>query len=277
MPIYNLIEYSDNYSKTSWILWQYCRDVAAVDANGAITDFTEANATIDLFSLKKKLTGETGTNGTNNVKIMVPLKYLSNVWRTPEMLLINFEITLEICIVVATNEQLKSGLKRTINWNKYQTKVSIEKVNEYLDFLIDPCFQGVNRLFVLPFENEAQNKSYKGYYLLAREIKYYNIMIDGQNVFDQPIRNNLITYDNIRKVATGQGDDYTTGCLLDCNNFKNYYKMIAIDLNKQQALDVDPEAIQKLNFTGNVENQSAIFFVIEKAKETVFDFLRRNS
>ena len=102
-------------------------------------------------------------------------------------------------------------------------------------------------------------------------------MIDGQNVFDQPIRNNLITYDNIRKVATGQGDDYTTGCLLDCNNFKNYYKMIAIDLNKQQALDVDPEAIQKLNFTGNVENQSAIFFVIEKAKETVFDFLRRNS
>ena len=86
-------------------------------------------------------------------------------------------------------------------------------------------FSKSKRVFVLPFENEAQNKSYKVYYLLAREIKYYNIMIDGQNVFDQPIRNNLITYDNIRKVATAQGDDYTTGCLLDCNNVKNYYKI----------------------------------------------------
>ena len=68
-------------------------------------------------------------------------------------------------------------------------------------------------------------------------------MIDGQNVFDQPIRNNLITY-NIRKIATGQGGDYTTGCLLDYNYFKNYYEMIAIDLRKQQALDTDPKTIQ---------------------------------
>ena len=71
-------------------------------------------------------------------------------------------------------------------------------------------------------------------------------MIDGQNFFDQPIRSNLITYDNIRKIATGQGDDYTTGCLLDYNYFKNYYRKIAIDLSKQQALDADTKAIQKL-------------------------------
>ena len=69
-------------------------------------------------------------------------------------------------------------------------------------------------------------------------------MIDQQNFFDQPKRNNFITYDNIRKIATGQGDDYTTGCLLDYICFKNYYKMIAIDLSKQQALDADPKAIQ---------------------------------
>ena len=156
---------------------------------------------------------------------MVPLKYLSNVRRTPEMLLINCEITLENCIVMATNEQLKSGLKRTINWDKYQTKVSIEKSNWIFRFLNWSMFSKSKRVFVLQFENEAQNKSYKVYYLLAREIKCYNIMIDGQNVFDQPIRNNLITYDNIRKVATAQGDDYTTGCLLDCNNVKNYYKI----------------------------------------------------
>ena len=75
--MYNLIEYSDNYSKTSGILWQYCKDVPAVDANGAITNFTEANAT-DSFNLKVKLTGQISNNGTKNVKIVVPLKYLSN-------------------------------------------------------------------------------------------------------------------------------------------------------------------------------------------------------
>ena len=88
-------------------------------------------------------------------------------------------------------------------------------------------------------------------------------MIDGQNFFDQPIRNNLITYDNIRKNATGQRDDYTTGCLPDYNYFKNYYKMIAIDLSKQQALYADPKAIQQINYTGNLENQSTMFFIIE--------------
>ena len=69
-------------------------------------------------------------------------------------------------------------------------------------------------------------------------------MIDGQNVFDQPIRNNLITYDNIRKITTDQGDDYATDYLLEYTYFKNYYKMIAIALSKQQALDADPKAMQ---------------------------------
>ena len=91
-------------------------------------------------------------------------------------------------------------------------------------------------------------------------------MIDGQNFFDQPVRNDLMTYDNIRKIATGQVDDYTTGCLLDYNYFKKYYKMIAIDLNKEQALDADPKAIQQINFTGNLENHAVIFFIIEEAK-----------
>ena len=89
-------------------------------------------------------------------------------------------------------------------------------------------------------------------------------MPDGQNLFDQPIRNNLITYDNIWKIATDQGDDYTTGCVLDNNYFNNYYKMLAIDLSKQQALDADPKAIQQINFTKNLENQSVILFIIEE-------------
>ena len=90
-------------------------------------------------------------------------------------------------------EQLKSCFKRTINWNKYQTKVSTKRVNRYLHFLIEPSFQGVNRLLVLPFEDETQRTSYRQYYLPTKEIKKYNFMIDGQNSFDQPIANNLIT------------------------------------------------------------------------------------
>ena len=99
-------------------------------------------------------------------------------------------------------------------------------------------------------------------------------MIDGRNLFDQTIKNDLKTYDNIRKIATGQGDDYTTGCLLDYPYFKIYYKLIAIDLSKQQKLDADPKAIQQINFTGNLDRAegSTMFFIIEEAKETVLDF-----
>ena len=77
-------------------------------------------------------------------------------------------------------------------------------------------------------------------------------MIDGKDFFDQPVKNNKITYKNIRKIATGQGDDYTTDCLLDYIYFKDYYKMIAVDLSKQQALNADPKAIQQINFTANL-------------------------
>ena len=99
-------------------------------------------------------------------------------------------------------------------------------------------------------------------------------MIDGKNIFDQPIKYNKVTYENIRKIATGQGDDYTTGCLLDYSYFKDHYKMIAIDLSKQQALDADPRAIQQINFTANLDRagNATMFFIIEKAKETVFEF-----
>ena len=97
-------------------------------------------------------------------------------------------------------------------------------------------------------------------------------MINGQNFFGQSIRKDLTTYDNNRKVATGQGDYYTTGCLLDYIYFKSHYKIMAIDLSKQQALDSDPKVIQQINFTGNLKEQSAIFFIIEGEIETVLDF-----
>ena len=99
-------------------------------------------------------------------------------------------------------------------------------------------------------------------------------MIDGKSVSDQPINSMTKTYENIRKVATGQGDDYTTGCLLDYPYFKNHYKIITTDLSKQQALDADPRAIQQINFTANLDRDgnTTMFFITEEAKETVLDF-----
>ena len=93
-------------------------------------------------------------------------------------------------------------------------------------------------------------------------------MIVGKNVFDQPVKNNKVTYENIRKFATGQGDDYTTVCLLDYIYFKNYYKLIVVDLSKQQVLDADAKAIQQINFKANLDRagNTRIYFIVEEVK-----------
>ena len=118
-------------------------------------------------------------------------------------------------------------------------------------------------------------EKYTKYYHPTEEIKDYNVIIDRRNFFDQPVKNDFKTNDNIRKIAIGRGDDYTTGCLLDYNYFKNHYKLIAIDLSKQQKLDADPKAIQQINSTGNIEKDAFLFFIIEEAKQTVLDFLKK--
>ena len=99
-------------------------------------------------------------------------------------------------------------------------------------------------------------------------------MINGKNLFDQPIKDNKVTYENIKKIATGQGDDYTAGCLLDYPYFKDSYKMIAVDLGKQQALDADPRVIQQINFIANLDRADniRIHFILEEAKETILNF-----
>ena len=94
-------------------------------------------------------------------------------------------------------EQLKSGFKRTIDWNKYQSKVTIQESNLNLDYLIDPSFQGVKIIFVLSFENITDRTIHIGYSLLKVEIKDYNVMIQRKNIFDQPVKTSIRTYDNI--------------------------------------------------------------------------------
>ena len=98
-------------------------------------------------------------------------------------------------------------------------------------------------------------------------------MINGENFFDQPVKNNKVTYEN-KTIATGQGGDYTTGCLLDYSYFSDTYKMIEVDLSKQQALDNDPISIQQINFTANLDRagNTRVSFILEEAKETILDF-----
>ena len=213
MPMYNLIEYSDNYAKATGSLWQYRKDIPARNNNDEITEFTEGNPT-DSFNFKVKITGRTGDDGTKNVEIMVPLKYLSNFWRTLEMPLINCDVNLILtwsstCVLIANNipsqnatfaitdtklyvpvvtlstqentKFLQSSFKRAINCNKYLSKPELLAQNPNLNHLVEPRFQGVNRLFVLAFENDNDRTSYEQYYLPTVEIKDYNIMINGEN------------------------------------------------------------------------------------------------
>ena len=303
MPMYNLIEYSDNYAKTTGSLWQYFRD-EPVDDDDDDDDIEDSKS----FKSKTKITGKTpNDDNEKDVEIMVPLRYLSNFWRTLEMPLINCEVNLILmwsstCVITESNgagtfaitdtklyvpvvtlstqentkyfQQLKSGFKRVINWNKYLSKPELLAQNPSLNHLVEPSFQGVNRLFVFAFEDDAQRTAHDSYYLPIVEIKDYNIMINGENFFDQPIKNNKVTYENIRKIAAGQGDDYTTGCLLDFSYFADTYKMIAVDLSKQQGLDADPRAIQQINFTANLDRagNTRVYFILEEAKETILNF-----
>ena len=127
---------------------------------------------------------------------------------------------------------------------------------------LDSSYQGVKRLFVLAYDNTAGNNqvsvdSFKKYFLPRVKIENYNIEIDGRNFYDQPINDSIKQYDEIRKISTGQGDDYTTGCLLDFSYFEKNYRLITADLSKQKALDAESRAIQQIIFTGKTKSTAA--------------------
>ena len=126
---------------------------------------------------------------------------------------------------------------------------------------------------MLSFESENGRTSHSEYYLPKVKIKNYNVKTDCKTFFDQPINNDIKTYKKIRIITTGQGDEYTTG-LLNYPYLKKEYKMIAIDLSKQQALDADLAAIQQINFPANLDRarNTTMLFVIQEAKQTVLDF-----
>ena len=133
----------------------------------------------------------------------------------------------------------------------------------------------VNQLFVVAYargNNVTNENSYRRYFLPRPKIKNYNIEIDGRSFYDHSINDSIKQYDEIRKISTGQGDDYTTGCLLDFAYFEKNYRLIAADLSKQKALDADPKAIQQIIFTGKTVDVMRVHYILEQSKKTKLEF-----
>ena len=200
-------------------------------------------------------------------------------------------VTLSTKDNVNLTNQLNEGFKRSVYWNDYKSKIETKNLDDdnITRFPLDASFQGVNRLFVLAFNNTTQNvvgnpinkaanrvqrDSHRKYFHPRVDITNYNVLIDGRNFYDQPINDQIRKYDEIRKIATGKGDDYTTGCLLDYQYFKDHYQLIAVDLSKQKQLDADPRAIQQIEFHGMLKTNSQVCTVLEKSKETILEFYK---
>ena len=141
--------------------------------------------------------------------------------------------------------------------------------NNNLNYLIDPTFTNVNRRFALFFENEEDRVSFSKYYLPKIEIKDFNVLIDGKLFFEIPVKNKEEAYEAIIEMT--KNNDYRTGNLLDYEYFKDYYKLIAIDLSKQIELE-NADLKQQINFIGKLEEDATMFFIIKKKEETTFDF-----
>ena len=165
-------------------------------------------------------------------------------------------------------EQLKSGFKRTIKWNKDRSEMTNQTNN--LNYLIDPTFTKVNRLFVLSFENENDRTSFSKYYTPKVEIKDFNVLVNGKSFFDVPVKNKEEAYKKIIEIS--KNNDYTTGNLLDYEYFSKHYKLIAIDLSKKIELG-SSDLNQKNNSVGKLEDdRETMFFIIEKSEETTLEF-----
>ena len=298
--MYNLLEYSDNYQDSTGSLYQFKRDEPPDD------NVNVANNTTSLV-YKSKLIKGTDDNNVNNVKLVVPLKYVSNFFRSLELPLVNCKIDLELtwhkdCMISSVNaaagqvvsfmitdtklyvpvvtlstkdntnltKQLSEGFKRTIYWNQYVSKPFPETPNKKTGITrsdLDATFAGVNRLldYILYITK---------YFVPRVDITSYNVLIDGRNFCHQSINDSVRKYDEIRKIATGKGDNYVTGCLLDYDYFKKNDQLISVDLSKQRELDADPRAIQQIEFIGILKTRLKVFTILEKSKETILEFYK---
>ena len=329
MPMYNLLEYSQNYRKTIRSLFNYYRDELTNDQNNNFANINVINS--NPFQYKNKLLNNTynvnstrvpagvgnrvpnpnyraNLSGTLNVILAIPLKCLGNFWRALNIPLISCEVYLELkwnknCIITSQQigvnldggntaastgatlaiddcklyvpvvtlskddeikllTNLKLEFKREIIWNKYRSQMTTEAVINNLNILIDPTFTNVNRLFVLAYRTADDRQSYSQFYLPRVMVKDYNVIIDKLAFFDLPIKTEEEAYEKIIDVS--RNNEYTTSNLLDYDHFKKYYKLIAIDLSKQQVLQQNEDLIQQINFIGRLTETANVFMIIEK-------------
>ena len=311
-------------------MWNYYRDEPNSSTDN--DNITHSILSSKSFDYKANFIGSVTNNNLikNDVKIVIPLKHLSNFWKKLNIPLINYEVELILTLfknyvlidklardanfgadpivhkidnpesatfqIIDTKlyvpvvtlskendikllEKLKSGFKRTIKWNKYRSQMTIQNNNNNLSYLIDPTFTIVHRLFVLSIERIEDNikkdyrDSFSHYYVPKVQIKDFNVLIDGKNLFNLLIKNEEKAYKKI--IEMSNNNDYTTGNLLDFAYYKENYKLIAIDLSKQIKLK-DP---QQINFIGKIEEQNngvTMCFIIEKLAETTFEFLQNS-
>ena len=313
MPIYSLIEYSDNYQDSSATLYQYKRDEPP-EAD-AVADLTANNSDSLKYKIKllgnvTEVAGDAAGVRRLNVKVIIPLKYLSNFFRSLEMPLINCKIKLILTwkkeCVLSTGageavfiindtklyvpdvtlskednkdfiEQQNKGFQRSIYWNEYKTKEKTEDTDanatKYIN--LDHSFQGVNRLFLMAYNRangQPNRNGQRKYYLPRISLHKYNVIIDGRNFYDNPIESDIEKYRELKTVMIGKGEDYSTGSLLDYNYFEKHHQLVAVDLSKQKELDADPRVIQQIEFKYMLGTNSTIYLVLEKSKETILEF-----
>ena len=328
MSMYNLLEYSKNYRKTIGSLYNYYRDGLSDDADDNNFDNIKV-VNSNTFKYKNKIisnrynvnAGADGSdvnkNGTQEVELAIPLKYLGNFWRALNISLISCEVSLELkwdknCVIISLEQRdigggnrvnaptgatlaindcklyvpavtlskddeiklltnLKSGFKREIIWNKYRSQMTTEAVSNNLNILIDPTFTNVNRLFVLAYQNADDRQSFSQFYLPNVMVKDYNVIIDKLAFFDLPTKTEEEeAYEKIIDIS--RNNEYTTGNLLDYDYFKKHYKLIAIDLSKQQVLQENEDLIEQINFIGRLTEAANVFIIIEKKENTILEF-----
>ena len=166
---------------------------------------------------------------------------------------------------------LKSGFKREIIWNKYRSQMTTEAANNNLNILIDPTFTNVNRLFVLAYwKDNNDRQSFSRFYLPNVMLKVFNVIIDKLAFFDLPIKTEEEAYEKIIDIS--RNNEYRTGNLLDYDYLKKHYELIAIDLSKQQVLEENEDLIQQINFIGRLEEAANVFIIIEKKENTILEF-----
>ena len=268
-------------------LWNYYRDQPSDPLSTNSESFKyKTSITGNIYNVNLTIIGDGGNPipnpnydenkvDKNETEVVIPLKHLSNFWRSLVTLLINCEVELILtwskncaladmtvraagnnndppAIVAPTGlefqitdtklyvpvvtlskennikllEQLKTGFKKTIKWNKYRSQMSIQNNNNNLNYLIDPTFTNVNRLFVLSFQRTEDHKGYRDsfshYYKPKLQIKDFNVLIDERSFFDLPVKNEEEAYEKI--IDTSNNNNYTTGNLLDIAYYKNNYK-----------------------------------------------------